>query len=212
MTSEIVLSQTEKEALLSERELREYRIFMRLKQPPMAQSTQLQLFQLFLQHNSCEMIHKLNPSGFSLGAIVRARIENDWDAHAQAHRNDLMARVRNKVAQVHMETLERLANELAASNKLASDAALKFIATGDPAELKGTSIGSVRHLRETIDLLQKLTGQDQSKKSVEIHHTVSTQVANEKVVQAVVIPADKPLGSQTAANALEAIYKSRQKQ
>lgn len=217
MSSEIaVLNQAEKEALLSPRELREYQIYMRLKQPPMAQSTQLQFFNLFMNGQSCEDIVRLNPNGFSLGAIVRARLENNWDQHLAEHKQELMYRVRDRVQQVALETAERLANEMAASNKLINDRVLKYIQTGDVAELKDTSVGSIRHLQQTIEMLAKLTGADQPKKPQTPPAQVNVNIGGPgpTVVEGTVLPAvpvGKPLPAKTAATALESILKARQK-
>jgi hypothetical protein len=209
--SEIVLSQADKEQLLTERELREYRIYLRLNQPPMAPSTQAQFYNLFLQGNNCEEIQRLNPNGFSLGAIVRARMEGDWDLRRREYQRQLMDSARERVQQVTLETVDRLANELAASNKLINDRVKKFLQTGDPAELQGTSVGSIRHLKEAVEMLQKLTGQDVKKQqvggTVEHRHVVE---GGPGTVGIAVPPVGKPLPAQTAAQALEIIHKNRQ--
>ncbi len=210
----IVLSQADKEALLTERELREYKIYMRLNQPPMAQSTQGQFYNLFIQGNNCEEIVRLNPNGFSLGAITRARIDNDWDMKRNDYQAELMAKVRERVQQVTLETVDRIANELAASNKLTNDRVKKFLQTGDPAELQGTSVGSLRHLKEAVELLQKLTGQDVKKQQTQVGGMVEHRHVVEPAGTIALpdAPAGKPLPPQTAAQALEIIYKNRQGQ
>jgi hypothetical protein len=213
MAAIAALTQEQKEALLTERELREYRIYMRLQQPPMAPSTQARFFALFLNGLNCEEIHRLNPNGFSLGAIVRARLENDWDLKRLEHQEQLMARVRERVQQVTLETVERIANELAASNKLVNDKVLKYLQTGDPAELAGTNIGSVRHLKEMVELLAKLTGQDAKKTqvggTVEHRHTIAQEAPAQQAVSMPVLPVGKPMDPQVVADALDAIYRHR---
>jgi hypothetical protein len=209
----IGLTQAEKEALLSPRELREYQIYMRLRQPPMAQSTQLQFFQLFLNASSCEEIVRLNPGGFSLGAIVRARLENNWDELLAQHRAELMYKIKDRVQQVSLETVNRLCDELAASNKLNVDKVKKFLQTGDPEELKGTDVGSMKHMEKMIEGLAKLLGTDQPKKpgpTVNVNIGATGAIVDGKVLPSV--PAGKPLPAQTAASALEIIHRSRQKQ
>jgi hypothetical protein len=207
-TDSLALSQEDKESLLTERELREYRIFMRLKQPPMAPSTQEQFYQLFIQGNNCEEIHRLNPHGFSLGAIVRARIENDWDQKYREHQGNLIMKARERVQQVTLETVDRVANELAASNKLINDKVKRFLQSGDPNELQGTGVGSQRHLKDAVELLQKLTGQDKKQQvtgTVEHRHVVEAGA-----IALPAIPVGKPLLPSTAASVLQAIQKGRQ--
>jgi hypothetical protein len=209
----IVLSQTDKEALLTPRELREYQIYMRLKQPPMAQSTQLQFYQLFLNSNSCEEIVRLNPSGFSLGAIVRARLENNWDENLAQHKSELMYKIRDRVQQVTLETVDRLCDELAASNKLSRDKVKKFLQTGDPLELAGTNVGSMKHMEKLIESLAKLLGTDQPKKpGPTVHVNIGAAGATVDGQVLPLVPAGKPLPAQTAADALAIIHKNRQGQ
>lgn len=208
-----MLTQEQKEALLTERELAAYRGFVRLNQPPMASSAQTKFFQVFLAGHNCEEIHRLNPNGFSLGAIVRARVENDWDERRREHQETLMSRVRERVQQITLETVERVANEMAASNKLINDRVLRYLQSGDEAELAGSGVGSMKHLKEMVELLQKLTGQDSKKQvggTVEHRHVVAAAPASPVVEALPIIPAGKPLPPQTAATALEVIHRNRQ--
>lgn len=210
----VLLSQEEKESLLTERELREYRIYMRLKQPPMAPSAEGEFFRLFLNGVNCEEIHRLNPNGFSLGAIVRARIEFDWDQKRREHQEQLSLRIRDRVMQVQLETTERVANELAASNKAINERVLRYIQTGDDKALEGTGIGTLKHLKETVELLLKLTGQDGDKKTEQkvtgtVQHVHSAAPTEPQVP---VLPVGKPLLPAQAAGALEFLQKKRQGQ
>lgn len=203
------MTQEQKEALLTERELREYRVYLRLNQPPMAPSAQMAFFQVFLNGQNCEEIHRLNPNGFSLGAMVRARIENDWDQRRIEHQELLMARVRERVQQVTLETVERVANELAASNKFVTDKVLRYLQTGDVNELVGTSVGSMKHLREMVELLQKLTGQDAKKNQTQIGGVVEHRHVVEGQPTMPALPVGKPVPPKLAASALAEIHKSR---
>lgn len=212
MEQSLALTLDQKKELLTERELREYQIYMRLGQPPMAKSTQAQFFALFLNGDNCEGIVRLNPNGFSLGAVVRARIENDWDMKRREHQANLLQKSREKVQQIVLETVERVSNELAASNKLINDRAKKFLQTGDPAELAGTGIGSQKHLKDSVELLQKLTGQDVKKQQTQVDGFVEHRHVHEQATPTdlPVLPAGKPVAPEDAARALEVIRKNRQ--
>jgi hypothetical protein len=210
----IVLSQADKEARLTERELREYRIFMRLNQPPMAPSTQEKFFQLFLSGINCEEIVRINPGGFSLGAIVRARIENNWDEKRLEHQRNLVATMRGNVQQTILETVEQLTLEMKVYNKLKRDKLLRYLQTGDEKELEGLSIGSTKTLKDVAEALLKLTGQDGEKKTmiggtVEHRHVVQQGAENAAVSALPVLPAGKQPSTDTAAQALEVIHRSR---
>lgn len=207
-----ILTQEQKEALLSDRELREYQIYMRLNQPAMAKSVKEKFFTLFLNGQNCEEIQRLNPNGFSLGAVVRARIEDDWDEKKQEHQARIITEARERLQQITVETMNRVALELAASNKLATEKILLYMQTGEEEHLAGTNVGSLKHLKDMVEVLQKLTGQDQKKDvSGTVVHTHTLQPAPpepDKVVLSA-LPVGEPVKPQLAASALEAIHKNR---
>lgn len=204
--SSLILSQEQKEAKLTERELREYRIYMRLKQPPMAESTQKAFFELFQNGINCEEVHKLNPHGFSLGAIVRARIENDWDIKREEHQRRLLEATRPALQQTQLEVVDALRLELVASMKYRRDKILRYMQTGDENEIVGLGIGTLKHMKEVAQVLLPLTGQDAKKSKVEgvIEHRHST------TDQPAIPAAAKPVASDSAAGWLEVIRKNRQ--
>ena len=193
--------QSEIESRLTEREAREYGIYTRLNQPPMAASASLQFLALFLSGQSCEDIQRLSPNGFSLGAIVRARIDNDWDSQLEEHQRILIENAKDKVNQVTLETIDRVLAELSASNKAVKERALKYIQTGDEKYLEGTGIGSVKHLVQMTEILSRLTGQDSKKSTI-----VTVQDDRAKTVEGETV---EPAGPIKAADALEEIYKAR---
>jgi hypothetical protein len=178
----------------------------------MAASTQEKLYQLFQVGKSCEEIQRLNVGSFSLGAIVRARMEHRWDERLEEHRLQLLQQSREKVQQVQLETIDRLLNELAASNKLTNDKVLRFLQTGDEAELAGTSVGSIKHLTEVVRMVMALTGQDAKKQQTQVGGVVEHRhsVASTPVIELPVPPAGKPLPAETAAEALKIIHRNRQ--
>lgn len=144
--------------------------------PGLSPAFQAQLFELFLNGSSCEEIAKLNP-GVSLGSIVAARVSGRWDERRDGHINKLLDTIRERVQQVTLETVEVVADTLAAANKLNSRRLKKFIQTGDPKDLgDAASItpSSVKQYREVAELLLKLTGQDGKHQKItgEIQHTV----------------------------------------
>lgn len=208
------LTEAEKMAKLTERERTAYEQYLKLNRPPLGDSVQLQFFQLFLNGLSCIEIAQRN-RGYPLGSIVRCRIENDWDQQLIDHRAQLMDRVRERVQQIQMETVERISHELAASNKLIGEKALRYLQTGDTTELAGTSIGGLKHLKELMAILMALTGQDNPKnQQPPININVNTEAPKEKEIGSATtlpaLPAGKPLTPADAALALQAINKNRQ--
>lgn len=209
MEQSLVPNSTSPEDRLTSREKAAVELYVKMRQPPMAASTQAKFFELFLNGSSCEEIVRLNPNGFPLGAIVRARIENDWDLKRDEHLANLMEKVRERTQQVQLETIDRINNELAASNKLINDKAKRFLQSNDPAELDGTQIGSMKHLREMAELLLKLTGQDTKKSTTQVAGTVEHRHTSDAGALPVP-PANKPFSAASAASYLEIIHKKKQ--
>ena len=69
---------------------------------------------------------------------------------------------------------------LAAKNKLIQDRLLLYLQTGDESHISDLGLGGIEGYRKLVDVLQKLTGQDQVKTvrgEVVHHHTGDPLVA-----------------------------------
>ena len=159
--------------LLNPRELKAWEYWSNSKEAPLAQSLQLKLFELFMCGNSCEAIRKLNPN-LSLGQIVHARVEHEWDRQLQEHLEGLYGGIRARLTQVTLETSMTVANMLAAKNKLYQDKLLKYIQSGDESYIQDIGLGGIDGYRKLVEILQKLTGADQTRTvNVTNTHTVT---------------------------------------
>ena len=169
MTEEIVLLPVDR---LSPEERKAFKLYVQKGDPPLAVGVQAQLYALYLNGSSCEDIVKLNPN-FSLGMIVRAKIEGLWDDRRDTHLQTLFESVRERVQQVQMESVMFSADLLASANKMFGDKLKKYIQTGDERELGTLKIDSLKQYRDAVELLLKLTGQD---KKVEVTGQVKNVV------------------------------------
>jgi hypothetical protein len=134
---------------LTERELTAYRKFATLNQPPVANSTANGFYSLFLQGKSCAKIVELNP-GFTLGQVVRCRIEGDWDARAEEHLRRLQEQTSRTMVQIQLEALNHIATSFAVHHKLNGAKMEKFLQTGNEDELAGVDLLPYRKLVEMI--------------------------------------------------------------
>jgi hypothetical protein len=175
--------------LLSPEERKAYKLYVQKGDPPLSPTVQMQLFELFLNGSTCEEIIQLNPN-FSLGMIVRARVEGLWDERRAKHIDHLFEHVRERVQQVQMESVMFTSDLLAGANKMFGDKLKKYLQTGDERELGGLRIDTLKQYRDAVDLLMKLTGQD---KKVEVTGTTKT-----------VVEFKGPLSPKTAAALLKA--------
>lgn len=153
-------------AKLSPTELKAYDDYLEKGAPSLAPSVQLQLYQLFLNGKSTDEIARLNPN-FSLGMIVRARVEGFWDEKRDAHLAQLLEGVRERVQQAQLEAVNFACDMLSAVHKLQGDKIKKYLQTGNQEELEGLGGNlSLKTYKEVVELLLKLTGQDSKDKKV----------------------------------------------
>ncbi len=185
-----VIALAEKFPDLSTRELSAYRAYSGLNQPPVAPTTNASFFRLFLTGKSCSEIVELN-RGFSLGQIVRARIENNWDEKRTEYYQDLMKSAAQQVMATELESMKFLSDLLSANHKLYGAKIAKFLQTGDPEELTGVPIGSFKQYKEVLQLLKEITQKNpESKVSVTHNFVDSSKVVEGEVVKGSSVIAD----------------------
>lgn len=185
---ELVPAPPSPESRLSEREGAAYRAWTRLSQPKLSPDTQAKFFALFLQGSTCEEITRLN-RGFSLGQLVEARVEGEWDRRRDEYLEDLLGNVRGLVQQSHLEAVRFMVDQLAAVHKKWGDAARKYIQSGDEKDLKDFGIDGVKAYKTAVEVLQKLTGAENKPQEIRHYHTGEVAVAS----------ARRPLTSKEAA-------------
>ncbi len=149
--------------LLSEGEIYAYEYWKKSSQGAVAASLNAQLFGLFLNGKNTEEIRRLNPL-LTLGQIVSARIEGDWDKRRDEHLDRLLADTSGRIQQATMETSELICDMLAVANKEHGDKLRKYLQTGNEADLGDFKVDSLGNLKQAIEVLQKLTGQDKQSK------------------------------------------------
>ena len=190
---------------LSKDELEAYNKYMDSGKPPLSPSVEAQLYQLYLHGKSCTEIARLNPN-FTLGMIVRAKVEHFWDHKRDAHIGDMLDSVKENVRQTQLESINFACDLLTATHKYQGDKLKRYIQTGNPEEL--ASLGnnlSFKTYKEAVQLLLQLTGQDgksgEKKVTGEIVHKVEAPGA-----EGVTIEAEKVgLTPRQAAKILEAL-------
>jgi hypothetical protein len=148
---------------LNPKELAAYDTYVASGKPALSLSMSLQLYELFLNGKSCEEIARLNPH-FTLGMIVRARVEGLWDARKAAHVSELYGNVRDRVQQVQLEAVRFTTDMISAAHKQFSDKIQRYLMTGDERELGDLQIRNLRDYKSSLELLLKITGQDKEQK------------------------------------------------
>lgn len=145
---------------LSPEELIAYQEYLDSGKPPLAPTVQKQLYELFLNGKSCNEIVRLNPN-FSLGMVLRARVDGKWDELRAAHVADLLSNVKERVQTTQVESVNFACDLLSAVHKMQGNRIKKYLQTGDEGELGDLANHmSLRTYQNVVELLLKLTGQD----------------------------------------------------
>lgn len=145
--------------LLGDGEAYAFEYFLKVNQPALAPSLNAQLYTLFLNGRTTEEIRRINPA-ITLGQIVHARIEGDWDLRREEYLDRLLTETTGRVQQATLETADFVCDMLAVANKEHGDRLRKYLQTGNQDDLGDFKIDSIFNLKQTIEALQKLTGQD----------------------------------------------------
>ena len=132
---------------------------------PLAPPTAIQFFALYLQGKTLTEIAELNPQ-YSLGTIVNSAVLDRWDAKYQDYLEELYFNAKNRVVQTAAEGVGFISDLLAVTHIKDGTKLKKYIQTEDPECLKGSNfeIASLRQYKEAVEVLMKLTGQDNIKK------------------------------------------------
>jgi hypothetical protein len=201
-----MLDEATKEALLESdlftpRERMAYRKFLATDEDPIALSTQAKFFELFVIGKSCEEIRKLN-AGFSLGQIMAARLEGEWEKKRNEAAEALFEGAKQRVQQTMLETAMVFCDILTAKNKQYSDKIMRYIQTGDEAQLADLQLGGIKGYKDLIEALQKIAGQEPSRLINDIVKKNKQEQTNEGETAS--IPAGS-FSSEQAAKILEGL-------
>lgn len=129
---------------------------------PLSPETAAKFFELFLHGTNCYEIWKINKA-FPYGAILDARVKYRWDNQKEEYAIRLQTDIKNKVAQAQLETADLMSDMLLAAKKRNSAKIKRYLQTGDEKELDDSlKIESLKTLRDIVEGLMKITGQDRS--------------------------------------------------
>lgn len=151
-----------KNPYLSEEEKEKLRDYVESGGVGLAPKTAASFFELYLNGSSVQEIHKLNPA-FPYGAILRARVEYDWDEQKDKYIRNLQSGVFERMVHTQLEAVSFLASVMSVTHKKYGDAFKKYLQTGDESELKGFDVGSIRSYKDVIESLLKISGQEKKK-------------------------------------------------
>lgn len=170
-TSESLLTDTERIALFA---YRKQGVQLRL-----SADTQMRLFALFLNGHPASEIHTLNKQ-FSLGQILVARIEGDWDKRRKEHVEALYANVLSRVQQSSVEAVGFIADQMAAIHKHYGEKAKKYLQSGDPKDFDDFGVDGIRSYKTLVETWQKMTGQEKPATEVNVNQRIERDVTPQR--------------------------------
>jgi hypothetical protein len=129
----------------------------------LAPSMQAQLLQLYLAGLTLPEIRERNPQ-LGLGQIVASAVDGRWVERRRKHLEDLFGRIQSEAQEAAASGVEFVALAMRATHKRIGDKLLRYLQTGDETDLDGTGVGGLAAYKALVDLLAKMTGQDQVKK------------------------------------------------
>lgn len=142
---------------LSPDELSAYEKYLKDGKYPLGNAKATEFLALYLQGYSTSEIQRLY--NLDLGAIVRAKIDFNWDKKKERYEEELFGGIKDKISKVQMESVSFYADGLAVYHKLMGDKFRNFLQTGDPAVLGEWKDFSFRNYKEMSEMLLKMTGQ-----------------------------------------------------
>jgi len=143
---------------LSKAEQQALALYEKERQVPLSPSLQAQFFNLYLNGKSCFQIQQLNP-GFHLGAIVKARLDGEWDRRLNEYRDELLNTATERAKTVSHEAIGFVGDMLSATHKFHGRRLAKYLQTGDEGELGDLDIKSIKNYKAVLELMMSLTGQ-----------------------------------------------------
>jgi hypothetical protein len=162
---------------------------------PIALSTALEMYELYLNGHSYEEILKVNRrkgKGFTLGQIVDAGIRFQWAERRFEHQKSLFDGIKTKVAQTQHESVSFITDVIAAAHKLHGNRIKAYLQSGDEADLGDLRIESLKQYRDAVQMMMVLTGQDPDGNKKTPQNAIQVNVNTTAASTEVKTPEDEP--------------------
>jgi hypothetical protein len=177
---------------MTKREKQMYRASKMDREPVLPANVIEDLYRLYQSGKGCEEICELNPK-YTLGQIVRARVDNEWDDRKKEYLETLVKNAEPLAKQVAIESIGFIGTFLSVVHQHDQHKLQRFIQTRDKAELDGAIIfdtGTLKIYKEMLDMFLRATGNHDTKRvigSVQHTHTMENT------------PKESPLTAEEAA-------------
>ena len=148
---------------LSSRELELYEDAVNNGARPISASLSKEMLNLFVAGSTCLEIQNLN-QGITEKDVVYCRVRNRWDEQREEYVQSWTQKIKLKLLNQKLESLDHVTNIIQAYHKSENEQLLRYIQTGKEEDKPKTWIHGSKSYKETIEILQKLTGEDRVQK------------------------------------------------
>jgi hypothetical protein len=134
---------------------------------PLSPVLQANLYNLFLNGKTCEQISTLN-QGISQGAVLLARVENEWDLRKKEYTRALIEGVSERAKQIQLESVHFVADYMSAFHKKFGSALQEYLQSGKETTIDRTAHSFIsgqelRNYKLALEMLKEATGQTERK-------------------------------------------------
>jgi hypothetical protein len=147
---------------------------------PLAPSLSGQFFNLFMEGYSCADIAKRNHP-FKESDVLNVRVKYNWDQEREDYAFQLQSAIKEKLIKTKLEGVQHLTNMLSAYHAEASEEIVRYLQTRKEEDKPDHWIRGPGNYKAVIELIEKLTGQDQKvqKHQIEQNTTVSVEFSGQ---------------------------------
>jgi hypothetical protein len=162
MSEELTVAAADEKARLDEldrltpTEMTEYERHVRLKHADLSPDTNKRLYELFINGVSINAMMEMNRA-LTLGSIIKARVDGRWGARRDVYLGEILGQVPQQMRQLAAESLGFMMLQLTAFHKQHSQNLMRYIQTGNPADLKGSGLTSLKEYSRLIETIKNLT-------------------------------------------------------
>jgi hypothetical protein len=122
---------------------------------PIATSTAIDFFSLYLEGYTIKQIHERH-SAWPLGALVDARVRYKWDDKKKAYLEELETQVMDRMSKIKLESLNFLADMAAVAHNEFREEMIKYLQNPDNTEPPRNRIKSIREYKELMNIIVAL--------------------------------------------------------
>jgi hypothetical protein len=149
---------------LTDRERRALEAWRKRGDAPIPLDESIRMYELYLNGYSCEQIEKTlrstNPNipSYSLGQLVNARIDHDWDERRLRHLNELYEEVNERVRKTKADVTSFLSDVLTVTHVEEGEKLRRWLVSHKDADKSMFQVSGIGSYKEVLALFMNISG------------------------------------------------------